>query len=132
MAELKYKDCIRKLPFYMDGKLTAVGAKELNGFNCHIIYAFAYETGLTGLSKRPHVHDYDEAIFFIGSDPKNPGYLGAEVTMAIGPDEDEKYTFSEPTAVVVPRGVPHCPIWTNRLEQPFLVMAVSLTGERND
>lgn len=132
MAELKYKDCIRKLPFYMDGKLTAVGAKELNGFNCHIIYAFAYETGLTGLSKKPHVHDYDEAIFFIGSDPRNPGYLGAEVTMAIGPDEDEKYTFSEPTAVVVPKGVPHCPIWTNRLEQPFLVMAVSLTGERND
>ena len=132
MAELKYKDCIRKLPFYMDGKLTAVGAKELNGFNCHIIYAFAYETGLTGLSKKPHVHDYDEAIFFIGSDPRNPGYLGAEVTMAIGPDEDEKYTFSEPTAVVVPKGVPHCPIWTNRLEQPFLVMAVSLTSERND
>ena len=132
MAELKYKDCIRKLPFYMDGKLTAVGAKELNGFNCHIIYAFAYETGLTGLSKKPHVHDYDEAIFFIGSDPRNPGYLGAEVTMAIGPDEDEKYTFSEPTAVVVPKGVPHCPMWTNRLEQPFLVMAVSLTGERND
>ena len=132
MAELKYKDCIRRLPFFMDGKLTAVGAKELNGFNCHIIYAFAYETGLTGLSKKPHVHDYDEAIFFIGSDPRNPGYLGAEVTMAIGPDEDEKYTFSEPTAVVVPKGVPHCPIWTNRLEQPFLVMAVSLTGERND
>ena len=132
MAELKYKDCIRKLPFYMDGKLTAVGAKELNGFNCHIIYAFAYETGLTGLSKKPHVHDYDEAIFFIGSDPRNPGYLGAEVTMAIGPVEDEKYTFSEPTAVVVPKGVPHCPIWTNRLEQPFLVMAVSLTSERND
>ena len=132
MAELKYKNCIRKLPFYMDGKLTAAGAKELNGFNCHIIYAFAYETGLTGLSKKPHVHDYDEAVFFIGSDPHNPGYLGAEVTMAIGPDEDEKYTFSEPTAVVVPKGVPHCPMWTNKLEQPFLVMAVSLTGERND
>ena len=132
MAELKYKDCIRRLPFFMDGKLTAVGAKELNGFNCHIIYAFAYETGLTGLSKKPHVHDYDEAIFFIGSDPRKPAYLGAEVTMAIGPDEDEKYTFSEPTAVVVPKGIPHCPIWTNKLEQPFLVMAVSLTGERND
>ncbi len=132
MTELKYKDCIRKLPFYMDGKLTAVGAKELNGFNCHIIYAFAYETGLTGLSKKPHVHNYDEAIFFIGSDPHNPGYLGAEVTMAIGPEEDEKYTITEPTAVVVPKGIPHCPMWTNKLEQPFLVMAVSLTGERQD
>ncbi|MFC1837956.1 hypothetical protein ACFL1N_00145 [Thermodesulfobacteriota bacterium] len=132
MAELKYKDCICKLPFFMDGKLTSVGAKELNGFNCHIIYAFSYETGLTGLSKKPHVHDYDEAIFFIGSDPQKPGYLGAEVTMAIGPDEEEKYTFSEPTAVVVPKGVPHCPMWTNKIDQPFLVMAVSLTGERND
>ena len=88
MTEPKYKDCICKLPFFMDGKLTAVGAKELNGFNCHIIYAFAYETGLTGLSKKPHVHDYDEAIFFIGSDPQKPGYLGAEVTMAIGADEE--------------------------------------------
>ena len=132
MTELKYKDCICKLPFFMDGKLTAAGARELNGFNCHIIYAFSYETGLTGLSKKPHVHDYDEAIFFIGSDPHNPGHLGAEVTMAIGADEEEKYTFSEPTAVVVPKGVPHCPMWTNKIEQPFLVMAVSLTGERND
>jgi len=132
MAELKYKDCICKLPFFMDGKLTSVGSKQLNGFNGHIIYAFSYETGLTGLSKKPHVHDYDEAIFFIGSDPQKPGYLGAEVTMAIGPNEDEKYTFSEPTAVVVPKGIPHCPMWTNKIEQPFLVMAVSLTGERND
>lgn len=132
MAGRKYQDCIQKLPFVMDGKLMAAGAKELNGFPCHIIYAFSYQTGITGLSKKPHVHDYDEAIFFIGGDPHKPGYLGAEVTMAIGPNEDEKYTFDEPTAVVVPKGVPHCPIWTNKLEQPFLVMAVSMTGERND
>lgn len=132
MAEQKYKDFVRKLPFVMDGKLMAVGAKELNGFGCHIIYAFSYQTGLTGRSKKPHVHDYDEAIYFIGSDPNNPSYLGGEMTMAIGPNEDEKYTFDEPTAIVVPAGIPHCPIWTNRIEQPILVMAVSLTGERND
>ena len=29
-------------------------------------------------------------------------------------------------------GIPHCPIWTNKIEQPYLIMAVSLTGERND
>ena len=29
------------------------------------------------------------AIFFIGSNPQNPGYLGAEVKMAIGKDEEE-------------------------------------------
>jgi hypothetical protein len=130
MSHTKYKDCVVKLPFMMDGKLMAVGADVLNGFNCHIIYAFAYETGITGLSKKPHVHEYDEAIFFIGSNPQNPGYLGAEVEMAIGKDEEEKYTFTEPTAIVVPKGVPHCPIITRRIEQPFLVMAISLTGER--
>ena len=78
MPETKYGNCVVKLPFVMNGRLMSVGAKELNGFNCHIIYAFAYETGITGLSKKPHIHNYDEAIYFIGSDPQNPGYLGAK------------------------------------------------------
>jgi hypothetical protein len=107
----------------------AVGAEALNGFNCHIIYAYAYETGITGMSTKPHVHDYDEAIFFIGSEPRNFSDLGAEVEFAIGAEE-EKHVFDKPTAVVVPRGLPHCPIVTRRIDKPYLCMAVSLTGKR--
>ena len=60
------------------------------------------------MSKKPHVHTYDEAVFFIGSDPRHFSDLGAEVEMSIGAEE-EKHTFNQATVVVLPAGVPHCP-----------------------
>jgi hypothetical protein len=127
----KYDSCLVPLPIARRGdtELMHVGAEQLNGFNCSIIYAFAFKTGITGLSTKPHVHDYDETIFFIGSDPRNFSDLGAEVEFAIGEDQ-EKHVFDKPTAVVIPKGLPHCPIVTKRIDRPYLCMAVSLTGKR--
>jgi hypothetical protein len=101
----------------------------LRGFDCSIIYAYAFQTGITGLSTKPHVHDYDEAIFFIGSDPRNFSDLGAEVEFAIG-EEQEKHVFDRPTAVVIPRGLPHCPIVTRRIDRPYLCIACPDFGLR--
>jgi len=133
MAETKYGNCVVTLPVAKTGdtELMSVGAAQLNGLDIHIIYAYAYNPGITGKSTKPHVHDYDEAIFFLGSDPRNFSDLGAEVEMAIGAEE-EKHVFNKATAVVVPKGVPHCPIVTKSIQRPYLCMAVSLTGKRND
>jgi hypothetical protein len=133
LSETKYGNCVVTLPVAkLHGtELMHVGAKELNGFSCSIIYAFAFQTGITGLSTKPHVHDYDETIFFIGSDPRNFSNLGAEVEFSIGAEgEEEKHVFNKPTAVVIPKGLPHCPIVTKSIDQPYLCMAVSLTGKR--
>jgi hypothetical protein len=133
MAKTKYGKCVVTLPVRKGkvGSIMAVGAEQLNGFNCSIIYAFAFQTGITGLSTKPHVHDYDEAIFFIGSDPNDIGDLGAEVQMSIGTEgAEEKHVFDKATAIVVPKGLPHCPIVTRRIDKPYLCMAVSLTGKR--
>jgi hypothetical protein len=134
MAEPKYAKNVVTLPVRKGkgGSIMAAGAEQLLGFQCSIIYAFAFQPGITGLSTKPHVHNYDEAIFFIGSDPVDFEDLGAEVEMAIGPNEEEKYTFTKATAVVVPKGVPHCPIRTKQISKPYLCMAVSLTGKRED
>ena len=133
MAETKYDNCVVTLPVVKmrDRELMSVGAAQLNGLNVHIIYAYGYDTGITGLSKKPHVHTYDEAVFFIGSDPRNFSDLGAEVEMSIGAEE-EKHTFNKATAIVLPKGLPHCPIVTKSITRPYLCMAVSLTGHRED
>ena len=133
MAETKYGDCVKTLPVrkIRDTELMSVGAKEMNGLNVHIIYAYAYQTGITGMSKKPHVHKYDEAVFFIGSDPHHFSDLGAEVEFSIGAEE-EKHTFDKATVIVLPAGLPHCPIITKSISRPYLCMAVSLTGERED
>ncbi len=125
----RYGKCIVPLPIRKMGEtvMFSAGADLLNGFPCNIIYAFGVQVGPLGLSRKPHVHDHDEVIYFIGSDPKNPG-LGAEVNFKIGPEgEEEDHIFSVPTAVAIPKGVWHCPMETLKCDQPFLCMAVSLT-----
>jgi hypothetical protein len=126
----KYGKCLVTLPIRKMGgsSMFSAGADILNGFPCNIIYAFGLKAGPLGMSTEPHVHDHDEVVYFIGSDPKNIGDLGAEVNFMIGPKgEEEDHIFSVPTAVVIPKGVWHCPMVTVKFEKPFLCMAVSLT-----
>jgi hypothetical protein len=135
MARNKYVKNVVTIPFHKtrEGALFAMGGDLMNGLDLHIIYACAYKTGITGMSTKPHVHNYDEAIFFIGTDPAHLDELGAEVEMSIGElGKEEKYTFDKPTVVVAPKGLPHCPIVTHRLDKPYVCMAVSLTPKRED
>ncbi|MCK4863446.1 MAG: hypothetical protein KAS25_04070 [Dehalococcoidales bacterium] len=135
MAETKYGKHLVTIPFHKTpkGALFATGGDILGGLELNVIYACGYETGITGLSTKPHVHNYDEAVFFIGSDPYNLDDLGAEVEISIGePGQEEKHTFDKPTVLVAPRGLYHCPIVTRKIDKPYVCMAVSLTGKRAD
>lgn len=128
----KYGKCLVELPVRRLGEMSmfSAGADILHGFPCNIIYAFGIGPGPLGLSTEPHVHDHDEVIYFLGSDPKDIGSLGAKVNFKIGPKgEEEDHIFSAATAVVIPKGVWHCPMFTLEFERPFLCMAVSLTGK---
>ncbi len=127
----KFGKCIVKLPINKMGEtvMFSTGANMLNGFPCNIIYAFGTRTGIVGMSREPHIHDHDEAIYFIGCDC-NSTALGAEVNFKIGPGDggEEDHIFSVPTVVVIPKGVWHCPMEALKVEKPFLCMAVSMTA----
>ena len=96
-------------------------------------FAITKPEGITGMSRKPHVHNYDEAVFFIGSDPYALDDLGAEVEISIGEaGREEKHTFNKPSVRVDPKRLYHCPIVTNEIHKPYVRMAVSLTGKRPD
>ena len=129
----KYDQNIVTIPWRKakDGALFSTGADILNGMSLNVIYACAYKTGITGMSTKPHVHPYDEAVFFIGSDPNHLDDLGAEVEVSIGElGHEEKHTFNKPSVLIAPKGLYHCPIVTNSIKTPYVCMAVSLTGKR--
>jgi hypothetical protein len=65
----------------------------------------------------------------VGIDTANVNYLGAEVDCCLG-EEQETYTFNEPTAIVIPAGLPHGPITTKRMFSPkgFGFWAVELNS----
>jgi hypothetical protein len=80
MADSKYGKYLVEIPFHKagPGALFSTGGDILGGMELNVIYACGYQTGITGLSRKPHVHNYDEAVFFIGSDPYALDDLGAD------------------------------------------------------
>jgi len=71
-----------------------------------------------------HVHDFDEIIGFIGSDPQNPHELYGEVEVWL---EDEKYLLTKSCLIFAPKGVRHCPLKVIRADRPILFVAFSVT-----
>jgi hypothetical protein len=76
-------------------------------------YRFGYDPYNT------HVHDHDEQLLFIGTDPNDLTQLGGECVMCMGP-EMEKHVISAPTLVHLPKGFPHCPTYVTRVDRPFI------------
>ncbi len=100
--------------------------KDMKGFELNFTWAF--HTGLGAWHEHdPHVHPGDEALLFVGLDPDNPDYLGAEIEIAMG-KEQEKHIFNTPTVVVAPGGFVHCPLITRKVEKPYGFSAISLSN----
>jgi hypothetical protein len=131
-AKRKYGHLVRKLDL-RDTKRKEGGnadfiagwnGKDMEGFELNFTWAF--HTGLGAWHARdPHTHPADECLLFVGLDYSNPNYLGAEIEIAMG-KEQEKHVFDTPTAVVVPRGLVHCPLITRRVDKPYGFSAISL------
>jgi hypothetical protein len=104
------------------------GAK-LEGFNLNFTWAFHRGTG-PWHEHDPHVHPNDEALVFVGLDPDNPDYLGAEMEIRFG-EEQEVHVFDTPTVVIAPKGLVHCPLITRKVEKPYSFTAICLAHEHD-
>lgn len=104
-----------------------VSGDELEGVNLNFRMGLYNQTGPWNPGAGPHRHPYDEVIVFFGHDTDNPGYLGAELTVAMGA-EGEAHTIDVPTVIAIPRGVPHYPVTCNRVARPYGVMKVGLAA----
>lgn len=76
---------------------------------------------------KPHTHPNPEILIFMGTDCNDLSELGGEVEIALG-EEVERHVFTKPTAVVVPGGLPHCPLTITRVDRPFLLTDVRPFG----
>jgi hypothetical protein len=83
---------------------------------------------LRGPANELHTHPNDEVIVFAGTEPSNIDWLGAEIQMDMGP-EHERYLITEPTAVVIPAGMPHGNVVTRWVDKPFGVLLMNLGPE---
>jgi len=72
----------------------------------------------------PHVHPYDECLLFVGHNTDDLSYLGAEVELSLG-KEQEKHLINKATVATIPRGMVHCPVVTKTNSRfSFILMAL--------
>ncbi len=105
------------------------GRDQLEGIPLSLAWGVHTATGSWHGFLDPHAHAAPECLLFVGLDTASIRYLGAEVSVCLG-EEQETYTFDEPTAVVIPPGLPHGPIRTERVYSPrgFGCWSVQLDG----
>ena len=80
------------------------------------------------IEEEPHTHDFDQLLFFYGSNPMDLGDFGAEVELSLG-EEGEKHIINKMTVVHIPKGLLHCPLYFKKVDRPVMFMNVALTPE---
>lgn len=71
-------------------------------------------TNLTGPPH--HVHDFDELICFVSTDPDHPEELGAKITLVMG---EETVTITQSTVAFAPKGFAHGPLFVPEMDRPI-------------
>lgn len=69
-----------------------------------------YEEGTV----KPHSHEYDEVIAYVGTDPDDPYDLGGEIELWI----DGKQNIIDRSFIAfIPAGTEHCPLTIRRIDK---------------
>ncbi len=70
-----------------------------------------------------HVHDYDEIVIHLGTDPKNQEELGGEIEFIV---DGQPLTINKTSAVYVPKGVKHGPLTWKKFSKPHLELTIMI------
>jgi uncharacterized RmlC-like cupin family protein len=114
-------------PGYPD-HMVWMNGKELEGLNASIFWGFSSQAGIWRRGAGAHIHPTDEILIYVGTDPNDISYLGAEIEVDLGA-EHERHLINRPSIVLCPAGFPHMPQVTRWVDKPFAFFAISLSGE---
>jgi len=133
MAAKKYGKYVVELDFKNDKpgfyrQVANVSGKEF-GIDFNVEYGAYWAPGNMGEEPpRPHVHDYDQVMLWLGGDGNDMGELGAEVELMLG-EEGEKHMITSSTAVAVQKGLPHFPANITRMDKRFMYLEMSCSTD---
>jgi hypothetical protein len=101
--------------------------KDLESLDVNLTWGFYSKPGIWHRGVGAHVHPADEVLVFLGTDPNNIDYLGAEIEIDMG-KEHERYLFDKPTVVICPGGLPHNPVVIRWVDRPYAFCVIGLSG----
>jgi len=130
MAATKYGKHLMKAPIELEERAHAplLNFTASKNFGVNIGWIFAPVLKPILMVDKPHNHDFDQFLCFLGTDPMNIEDFGAEIELSLG-EEGEKHVITTPTIVHIPKGLIHCPLNYKRVDKPVYHLDVFLAPE---
>jgi hypothetical protein len=104
--------------------------RDLEGMDVNFTWGLYSKCGKWHRGGESHIHPEEEILCFVGLDPENLDYLGAELELGLGSDY-ERHIFNTPTVAICPKGFPHLPLITRWVDKPYGFMVICLSGEHD-
>jgi len=133
MAKFDAKKHFVKKPAYeviptmeVKGRQTAMTLMSNNlvpGSNFYIETGWVFGMPDPATHIHEHVHDYDEIVIHLGTDPKNQEELGGEIEFIV---DGQPLTINKTSAVYVPKGVKHGPLTWKKFSKPHLELTIMI------
>jgi len=101
--------------------------EDIQNFELNFTWGFFNSAGKWHRHGEGHTHPEEEALIYVGLNPDNLNYLGAEIEIAMGPDF-ERHFFNTPTCVVCPKGFIHLPCITRWVDDPYAFVVGCLSA----
>jgi hypothetical protein len=101
---------------------------DLEGFAVNFTWGLYSQCGKWHRGGEAHYHPEEEILCFVGLDPDNLGFLGAELELGMGKDY-ERHIFNTPTVAICPAAFPHLPLITRWVDKPYGFIVICLSGE---
>ncbi len=103
---------------------------NVEGMDVNFTWGLYSQCGKWHRGGEAHTHPEAEILVFVGLDPNDINYLGAELELGLGKDY-ERHVFNKPTVVICPQGFPHLPLITRWVDKPYGFFVICLSGEHD-
>jgi hypothetical protein len=130
MTETKYGKHVMKAPIQLAQRGPPLPSLNFSAADCGVNASWILVPVIRPIVMHdvPIKHDFPQFLFFLGSDPRNIGDLGAEIEVSLGP-HGEKHTIISPTVLHVSPGLVHCPINYKKVDKPALHLDIYFAPE---
>ena len=125
-AGKEYEELGRRRILWLDAlNMPCSGIQMNTAWYVHANRDIEIERRESGASKGtlPHVHDVDELLGFLGSNPDDPSDLCGEIELHI---DGEPHILTKSSYVFIPAGVKHVPLYINRVDRPIFHFSLLL------
>jgi hypothetical protein len=137
MAELKTAKYIKELPMRKThhpeilGPIPTLTQEEPFGNMGYTTYWEAITKPFVHADK-PHAHDFEQFLFFLGLDPMHLDVLDAEIEINLSLDGKnlDKYMIKKATCVHIPAGLYHNPLIYHKVNKPFMFIDLYFSGDK--